>query len=128
MFDTDICIYLMSGRFPQIDIRAREAETSLWMSAIVLAELEVGIAKSARMERNRQQLNMLLNRFEVATFDAVAAAHYGDIRGQLERRGIPIGNNDMLIAAHARSVGMPLITNNRREFDRVPGLKVETWI
>jgi tRNA(fMet)-specific endonuclease VapC len=90
----------------------------------VLAELEFGMRKSARPEHNLKGLSLFVSRLQVLPFDTSAAEHFGQIRTDLERAG----TLDMLIAAHARSLGLTLVTNNRREFDRVPGLRVENWV
>jgi tRNA(fMet)-specific endonuclease VapC len=89
--------------------------------------LEFGIAKSAKPEKNRKHFQELLLPFEVMAFDAEAAVEYGAIRNYLEKSGTPIGPMDTLIAAHALAAGACLITNNEREFKRVPGLKIENW-
>lgn len=98
------------------------------LSAITLAELEHGISKSAHAERNRAVLQKFLTPFEIECFDDQAAFHYGDIRSHLERSGKIIGSNDLLIAAHARSMNATLVTNNVAEFSRVPHLKVVNWL
>jgi tRNA(fMet)-specific endonuclease VapC len=98
------------------------------ISVITLAELTYGIAKSSQPERNQDALNGFLAPMEIAPFDNLAAFHYGEIRAYLERHGKPIGSLDLLIAAHARSLNMTLITNNLREFNRIPGLQVDNWV
>ncbi len=97
------------------------------ISSIVAAELEVGIHKSSMPEIQRARLNLLFARLRIESFDESAARHYGEIRAELEKRGAVIGPLDMLIAAHARSLGAALITANVREFRRVRGLKVLAW-
>jgi len=128
MADTNICIYLTTGRYPRLDARVRQVGTNLAISSIVLGELLFGIEKSERRGYNREALGLLLQQFEVFDFGADAAQHYAEIRAYLEKAGTPCGANDMLIGAHARSLGMTLVTNNRREFDRMPGLTVENWV
>ncbi len=128
MLDSNICIYLTSGRFPQLDRRVAGEAERLCLSSIALGELSFGVEKSDRIERNRKGLDLLLANLDVVAFDAAAARHYGEIRAYLEKAGTPCGANDMLIGAHARSLGLTLVTNNRREFDRMPGLKVENWV
>lgn len=98
------------------------------ISAITMAELEFGICKSSKPAQNRLALMMFLSEIQVVPFDGKAAQEYGLIRAELTARGTPIGANDLLIAAHARSLGLTLITNNGREFERVPGLTVENWV
>lgn len=128
MADTNICIYLTSGRYPGLDTRVRQLGTNLAISSIVLGELLFGMEKSEWREHNREALDLLLQHFDLFDFDADAAQHYAEIRAYLEKAGTPCGANDMLIGAHARSLGMTLVTNNRREFDRMPGLAVENWV
>ena len=98
------------------------------MSAITLAELRYGIAKSASRARAASNLRVLLSKVAVVPFDDTATTRYGDLRALLERRGAPIGPMDMLIAAHALSLGWTLATHDVREFRRVPGLLVEDWL
>jgi tRNA(fMet)-specific endonuclease VapC len=97
------------------------------MSSIVLAELTFGVENSEYLDGNRRELDLFSARVAAVPFDATAAWHYGQIRAALRRAGTPVGPNDLLIGAHARSLGLTLVTNNRREFDRMPGLKVENW-
>ncbi len=126
--DTNICIYIINERSKAAlqALRARGG-SDVALSAIALAELEHGVAKSAAAERNRVALRHFLAPFEIVPFDDTAAQHYGDIRAGLEQRGTPIGAIDLFIAAHARSAGATLVTNNVREFKRVPDLAVENW-
>ena len=93
-----------------------------------MAELEFGVCNSSRPEQNRLALMTFLSRIEVVPFGAEAAREYGSIRADLTRKGTLIGANDLLIAAHAKALGLTLVTNNTREFDRVEGLKVENWV
>jgi tRNA(fMet)-specific endonuclease VapC len=128
MLDTDICIYIINRRPPTVLDRFRAFSVGdIGLSAITLAELEYGAAKSSRPRQNREALEQFVLPLEVAAFGTEATSAYGRIRTALERRGTPIGGMDMLIAAHAIGVGVPLITNNTREFERVPGLKLENW-
>jgi tRNA(fMet)-specific endonuclease VapC len=131
VLDTNICIYAINRRSPEVVRRlaARAAQQdAVGVSAITVAELEYGIAKSQQVERNRTALERFLMPIDVLPFDGDAARHYGDIRRELEAQGTPIGPNDLFIAAHARSLGATLITNNPQEFARVPGLIVDNWI
>lgn len=97
------------------------------MSSVTVAELHYGVAKSAHVERNRSALEQFLAPLVIVDFDVAAAAVYGTIRALLERRGTPIGSLDTLIAAHALSLDTTLVTNNEREFGRVPRLKLANW-
>lgn len=126
--DTNICIYAINKRSTAVlrALRTRDGDTIL-VSAVTVAELEYGIAKSAAVQQNRVALRHFLAPYEIVSFDEQAAHHYGDIRAALERSGRSIGPNDLLIAAHARSVDATLVTNNVGEFKRVPGLTVENW-
>jgi tRNA(fMet)-specific endonuclease VapC len=98
------------------------------ISAVTLAELEYGVAKISRPQQNRIAFNGFLAPIEIAPFDARATAHYGEIWCLLEKRGKVIGAMDLLIAAHAVSLSVTLVTNNLREFKRIPDLQVENWI
>jgi tRNA(fMet)-specific endonuclease VapC len=97
------------------------------MSAITFAELMNGAKKSKHIETNLAKLNALGELLDIRPFDKQAAISYGDVRSNLEKRGETIGGNDLLIAAHALSLGWTLVTNNEREFSRVEGLKIENW-
>ncbi len=98
------------------------------MSAITLAELQHGAEKSLRVQKNLEAIEELSSLLVVLPYSAKAALHYGSIRAELEKTGQSIGINDIHIAAHARSEGLTVVTNNEREFCRVPGLLVENWI
>jgi len=128
LLDTNICIYLIKRRPPQVRERfARLSYGDLCLSSITVAELEYGVAKSAAPEKNAAALQALLLPLEIVPFDAAAAACYGALRADLERRGEAIGGMDMLIAAQALAAGLVLVTNNMREFTRVAGLRCENW-
>ena len=129
ILDTNICIHLIKHRPQQLINRfERTPVGDIGISSITLAELEYGAAKSSRPERNRVALREFLSPLEVAAFTESAAAAYGRIRALLEKRGQVIGSMDLLIAAHAVSLGLQLITDNVAEFKRVPGLRVENWL
>ena len=129
--DTNIIIHAINRRRPEFAVRISEelqAGRTLMVPAIVRFELEYGLAKSQRREANRAILATLLARgFEQPAFDLDDAAEAGDIRAALEAKGAPIGPYDLLIAAQARRRGAALVTLNRREFERVPGLMVTDW-
>jgi tRNA(fMet)-specific endonuclease VapC len=128
LLDTDIVSYLMRDRLPGPNHRMKSfAAGEVAMSAISLAELRFGTHRG-NSGNNRQVLDSFASLLVVAPFDAPAAAVYGEIRTLLERNGTPIGPLDMLIAAHAIALNVPLATNNLREFRRVPGLRVENWL
>lgn len=126
--DTNICIYLINQRPPSIVEKLMKfSPQELGISAIVVSELQYGVAKSSQPERNRQLLDAFLRPFQIVPYDAAAAEAYGLIRADLEKKGQPIGREDLLIAAHALAADLTLVTNNEAEFKRVPNLRVENW-
>ena len=128
MLDTNVCVDVIRNRsHALIDRLETHAVDSIAISTITLSELHHGVAKSQDPETNRVALLEFLVPFLVLPFDGAAARVYGVIRSELERQGTPIGPMDMLIAAHALSQGSILVTNNEREFRRVPDLSVENW-
>jgi tRNA(fMet)-specific endonuclease VapC len=128
LLDTNICIYLIKKRPPSVLKRFDTlAAGTLAVSSITVAELEFGVQKSQYPSQNQQALEQFLLPLVILDFDHEAARTYGKLRAWLEIRGKTIGALDMLIAAHALSKGLPLATNNVREFSRVPGLKVINW-
>lgn len=128
LLDTNICIAVMKRRPRALLERLNAAADVLAVSAITEAELRFGVAKSTQPQQYALVLANFLARLSVLPFGDTATWHYGEIRAFLERAGMPIGANDLFIAAHARSLDAVLVTNNRREFDRVPGLTVEDWL
>lgn len=128
MLDTNICIYTIKRKPEKVLLRFQEELSGgMCISTITLAELEYGIRRSANPAKNEQALIRFLAPLSVLPFDPAASAEYGEIRAYLQRQGTPIGPLDMLIAGHARAEGAVLVTNNVREFERVPGLAVENW-
>lgn len=128
MLDTNICIHVIKHK-PETAIRNFLAHQpdELCISAITLAELLHGVEKSKYQDRNRLAVSMFLSGIAVLNFDSVAAQAYGELRADLEQNGTPIGPMDMLIAGHAKSRGLILVTNNTGEFKRVKGLQLEDW-
>ena len=127
MLDTNICIYVINARPPTVLARFRlERLGSIGISSVTAAELAYGVGKSGSA-RNREALEMFLAPLEVLPFDASAIWHYGEVRAGLERRGQPIGALDTMIAAHALASNTILVTNNAREFARVPELRLQNW-
>ena len=122
------CIHGLKHQYPQLQILFNRRSEQLAVSTIVLSELHFGAENSARPERNLAVIESFTARLEVMDFDASAAAHSGQIRAALKRAGQPIGPYDLLIAGHARSAGLTLVTNNAAEFGRVPGLMIENWL
>lgn len=127
MLDTDICIYAIKNRPPQLRTKFNKESEFICISSVTLAELIYGAEKSERVERNLEVIDAMASRLEVLEFSSKAAAHFGNIRADLERAGTPIGAYDLMIAGHARSEGLSLVTNNEREFQRVDGLRIENW-
>jgi tRNA(fMet)-specific endonuclease VapC len=129
MLDTDSCSYIMKRSNDAILRRLQNVAVSdVCVSVITKAELLYGVAVSPQQQRDEAALNAFLWHVEILDFPDTAASHYAKIRAALKARGEMIGANDLLIAAHARSLGLILVTNNTREFGRVPDLKVENWI
>lgn len=128
MLDTDVAIAAITGRSKALLRHLEENESGLCVSVIIYAELRFGTAKSRNFAKNASDLGDFISLLTVLPFSRLAAEHYGDIRADLERAGRVIGGNDLLIAAHARAEGVTLVTNNIREFGRVPGLRTETWL
>lgn len=128
MLDTNICIYVIK-RKPLEAMQAFNLHVGqLCISSITLAELLHGASKSAKSEHNLRVVEDFVSRLDVLDYGDKAAAHYGDVRADLERKGTPIGVNDLHIAGHARSEALIIVTNNEKEFVRVNGLRVENWI
>jgi len=128
MLDTNICIYLIKRRSDELLSRMRVFRTGeIGVSVVTVAELQYGVSKSQNKERNQAALETFLLPLDIADFSFAVTVMYGDIRAQLERQGQPIGPLDTMIAAHALSLDVALVTNNTREFERVKGLRVEDW-
>lgn len=127
MLDTNICIFTIKNRPQQVRDAFNRAHDQLCISSVCLMELIYGAEKSASPEKNLSIVEGFVARLEVLPYDELAASHTGQLRAELARSGTPIGPYDQLIAGHARSRGLIMVTNNRREFDRVPGLRVEDW-
>lgn len=129
MLDTNICIYLIKQKQTAVLKRFRKTNISeISISSITLSELFYGVSKSSRPEQNFMALTQFVAPLEILPFGGEAAQYYGDLRTRLEKQGTPIGSLDMLIAAHALSMTSTLVTNNEKEFNRVPGLKIENWV
>lgn len=129
MLDTNICIYLIKQQPPAVIERFLSHPVGdIGISSVTVAELAYGVSKSRHPGKNRHALEQFLAPIEVAAFDQAVAWSYGRLRAQLEAKGTPIGSMDMLIAAHALSLGVRLVSNNLREFQQVPGLRLENWV
>jgi len=128
LLDTNICIYIIKAKLPCVlDQLKKKYRKGVAISAVTLAELEHGVCNSSRPEQNSIALSGFLSIMEVLPFDAKAAQAYGKIRTNLQRAGRIIGPLDMLIAAHAISNGLTLVTNNTKEFARIKDIKIENW-
>lgn len=128
MLDTNICIYIIRKKPPSVIRRMLRIDPgNVCISAITLSELEYGASKSAFPNQNKLALAEFLAPIAIAAYDDQASAEYGELRAKLEKAGTPIGSLDVLIAAHALSLQVSLVTNNEREFKRVPGLRVVNW-
>lgn len=128
MLDTNICIYVMKNQPEKLRDKFNSLAEQLCISSITLGELQYGAEKSARPADNGMRVQYFISRLQVLAFDSPAALHYGQLRAELERAGTPCGAYDMLIGAHARSEGLTIVSNNMREFARMPGLRAENWV
>jgi tRNA(fMet)-specific endonuclease VapC len=128
MLDTNICIYIIKRKPQPVIERFLQTEISqIGISSITLSELLYGVSKSSKPDQNQIALAQFIAPLEILPYDEHAAQHYGDLRAHLERQGKPIGSLDMLIAAHSLSINSTLITNNEKEFIRIPNLKIDNW-
>jgi tRNA(fMet)-specific endonuclease VapC len=129
MLDTNMCIYIIKKKPSQVLARFKTFSVSeIGISAITLSELEYGISKSSKPNQNREALIEFLTPLEILPFGEIAARYYGEIRAHLEKKGNPIGAMDLLIASHALSLSVPLVTNDSRGFKGIPGLQIENWV
>ena len=128
LLDTNIVIYVLKQRPIEVLATFNVNASRMAISSITLAELFHGAEKSSRVSENMATIEDFCSRLEVVPYGPKAAQHYGAIRAALEKLGQPIGVNDLHIAAHARSEGLVLVTNNTGEFERVPALEVENWV
>ncbi len=128
MLDANVCIRVMRDRPPSAGSRFESEARHLAISTIVLFELEFGVRRSADPDKQQAILDMFLSLLAVVNFDDQASSHAADIKADLTAKGNIIGPNDLLIAGHARSLGLKLITGNLREFSRVEGLRCEDWL
>ena len=127
--DTNTCVYFLKGVHPEIrDVLLAKPPAQLGIPSLVAAELLFGAARSAHPRRNEERVRAFLAPFEVASFDAAAAAHYAHIRAVTEQAGTLVGPNDLVIAATVLARCGILVTHNLREFRRIPNLRVESWV
>lgn len=128
MLDTNICIFTIKNKPQAVREMFNRHQDQMCISTVTLMELVYGAERSAWPERNLADVERFTARLDLMKFDQDAAAHSGDIRADLARAGRPIGPYDLMIAGHARSKGLIVVTNNLKEFNRVPGLRVEDWV
>lgn len=128
LLDTNILIYTIKNRPPRMRETFNQHTGQMAISTVSLGELIYGAEKSLAPERNLADIEGLTARLEVLPFDDHACTHWGQLRAELAKAGTPIGPYDQMIAGHARSQGLILVTNNEREFNRVPGLRIENWV
>jgi len=127
MLDTNIAIYTIRNRPAHVRDKFKSHDGQMCISSVTLGELLYGAERSAQPERNLADIQGFVARLEVMPFDERAAEHFGQVRAELYGSGRPIGPYDMMIAGHARAMGLILVTNNVKEFVRVPGLRIENW-
>jgi tRNA(fMet)-specific endonuclease VapC len=128
MLDTNICIFAIRRKPTNVLFNLlKKISSDICISVITYSELIHGVEKSRDIDQNRLALTMFLSEIEIIPYDTHDAEEYGRIRADLEKQGTPIGPMDMLIAAHAKSRGFILVTNNTREFERVKNLQIEDW-
>lgn len=128
LLDTNIVIYVLKRRPLEVLDRFNENAQRMAISSITLAELYYGAEKSQRIAQNLEAIEEFVSLLAVLDYDGAASRHYGEIKAALERQGEGIGINDVHIAAHARSRGLILVSNNLRELGRVPYLQMENWV
>ena len=128
MLDTNICIFTIRNRPQEVREAFLRHHDQMCISTVTLMELIYGAEKSSNPERNLADVEGFAARLEVLRYDQEAAAHTGQLRAELARLGKQIGPYDQMIAGHARSQGLIVVTSSRREFDRVPGLRIEDWV
>lgn len=129
LLDTNICIYIIKKRPEKVLGKFHTLSMGdVAISSITLAELHYGIMKSSNPKKNQEALDKFITPLEILDFDYSATVEYGKIRANLEKKGTPVGPLDTLIAAHAKSKDLILVTNNEKEFQRVHGLNIENWV
>jgi tRNA(fMet)-specific endonuclease VapC len=128
LLDTNIVIYVLKRRPKEVLEIFNTNASRMAISSITLSELIYGAEKSANVDKNLEAIEEFISHLEVLSYDAKASQHYGQIKAALEKRGEIIGENDIHIAAHTISQGLILVTNNLREFKRVPNLALENWV
>lgn len=129
MLDTNICIFIMKHKPENVIKKFMEHDPGdICISSITYAELIHGVEKSQAREKNMLALTVFLSEIPILPFDDLAAQVYGGIKAGLQKKGIPIGPLDTLIAAHAKSLDLVLVTNNKKGFSRIKGLEIDDWV
>ena len=129
MFDTNTCIYIIKQKPSEVIERFKRTKIShIGISSITLSELLYGVSKSSKPKQNQVALAQFIAPLVMLPYGDEAAQYYGELRANLEKQGTPIGSLDMLIAAHALSIACTLVTNNKKEFIRIPNLKIDNWV
>lgn len=128
MLDTNIVIYTIKNRPAHVREAFKKHENQMCISSVTYGELIYGAEHSSQPERNLRDIEGLAARLEIMPFEHHAAEHFGQLRAELYRIGQPIGPYDMMIAGHARALGLILVNNNLKEFEPVPGLRLENWV
>ncbi len=129
MLDTNICIYLIKNKPQEVKKKFNAYEVGeICISSIAVSELYYGVQKSQMIEKNQRALALFLAPLNIIAYDETAAIEYGKIRANLQVKGNVVGSLELLIAAHAKSLGVKLVTNNTKEFDRIPDLDLENWV
>lgn len=128
MLDTNIVIYTIKNRPAEVKASFKRFKGSMCVSTVTVGELVYGAERSSNPEKNLEVIEGMLARVTVLPYEEKDAVHFGQIRAELLSIGKPIGPYDMMIAAHARSKGLVLVTNNTREFERVPGIRLDNWV
>jgi len=129
LLDTNICIYIIKNKYIEIAKKMNKIGIeNISVSSITIAEMEYGIAKSSRPQEAESKLYEFLVPFTIVDFNTNSARYYGKIRNELNTKGTPIGSMDLMIASIAMASDMKIVTNNVKEFERIPGLQIENWI
>lgn len=128
MLDTNIIIYVIKNRPEIARKKFKQHQDQMCISSITWGELVYGAERSSKPEQNLADIEGMASRMDILPFDSAAANHFGQVRAELYKAGKPIGPYDMMISGHARSLGLTLVTNNIKEFERVPGLRLENWV
>ena len=128
MLDTNIVIYTIKSKPSEVREAFKKHDGQMCISTVTLGELIYGAEKSAQPERNLEVVEEMVARLSVLPLTNQDAGHFGQLKAELAAKGTPIGPYDTMIAGHARSQGLVLVTNNTKEFERVPGLRLENWV